>query len=408
MNKGPDTKFSREWKIVVARDFEEIEAIRPIWEQMRRNEPHATPDTDIDKYLSIIRARGDDIQPHVMLIEHNDQPSAMTIGRIWKRQLKLKLGYKVLFRPSLRCLSIVYGGILGQPEGELCSLLVGELMKQLRSREVDMVYFNHLRTGTAFYQAVSKTPGFLTQGHFPEIDEHWCMSVPEKMEQFYLARSRGHRHNLRRTVSKFEEEYPGENQFINYTTKSEVDDFIRISTDISSKTYQRALGSGIVDDEQTKCLMTAAARHGWFRGHILFAGDKPCAFQLGVHYKKVYYMDSVGYDPALSSYKPGTILFLKVLESLCNDSSIDKIDFYFGDAEYKRRYGTERWPEACISIFAPRAYPVLVNILQSFMLRLSLGIKFVLSRTDSIDWVKRRWRNFLQIKNLGSKRWFGI
>ena len=404
MKEGFDTHSSSEWKMVVAESLEEIENIRVTWEQMHRNEPQHTLDSDIDRYLSVVKSTGDDVQPYVVLMEHYDQPAAMMIGRIEKHELKLKLAYRDLLSPRLRCLSVVYGGILGQPDGELCSLLVCELMRQLRSPKIDIVYFNHLRTETCFYQTVRNMPGFLTRGHLPKVREHWRMPVPEKIDQFYLARSRKHRYKLRRAIKRFEDEYSGGSTFAEYTSESDVNDFMEKAADISSKTYQNALGVGIVNDEQEKCLIKAAAVRGWFRGHILFAGDIPCAFLLGLGYKGVYYGISTGYDPAFRSYWPGTILFLKVLESLCADPSIEMFDFYFGDAWYKRCYGTECWPEACIYIFAPRLYPILINALRSSMMGLNAFLHHVVNKIGYVGWIKRRWRDSLQSKNPPGER----
>lgn len=181
----------------------------------------------------------------------------------------------------------------------------------------------------------------------------------------------------------------------NYTSPKDANEFLRVAAGISPKTYQNALGAGLVNDRKTRDQIAGAARHGWFRGHVLFAGDTPCAFQLGLHYRNVYYMVNIGYDPAFSSYQPGLILFLRVLEGLCADSSVDTIDFYFGDAEYKSRYGTEHWPEACVCMFAPRAYPMLINALRSSMTGLNAGLRYIVNRTGSIARLKRKWRNLL-------------
>lgn len=403
IREGYKVQSSDQWKVVVARDVEEVEGIRPIWEQMQRNEPYPKPNADIDRYLSVVKARGDSIRPHVMLFEHNGSPTAMIVGWVGKHQLELKLGYKALLKPRLRCLSVVYGGVLGQPDSELCSLLIGELMKQLRFQEVDMTYFNRLKTDTAFYQAVRRIPGFLIRGSSPEVENHWHMSVPDNIDQFYSARSHKHRGNLRRAIRKFEQDYPGKSIFSTYTSESDVGEFIRVAADISSKTYQHTLGVGIVNDEHTRCLMTTAASKGWFRGHILHAGDKSCAFQLGLSYEKVYYLVSIGYDPAFRSYWPGRILFLKVLESICDDRSIDMIDFYFGDAEYKKHYGTEHWPEACAYIFAPRLHLILINMLRSSTMRVNSGLEYVVSKIGAVGWIKRKWRTLLRPKSAAGR-----
>lgn len=387
------------WDVVTLRDLDGIESIRSIWQQMHNSEPFPTLNADIDRYIAYLKTTSDDAQPYVMLVRHNDCPVAMVIGRVETSRLRLRVGYATFSCPRSKYLRVVYGGILGRPDADLCSWLVSELARRLRRREFDIVYFSYLRTDTPFYRSVRNMPGFLTRDRFPKIDEHWRMSIPEKIDQFYAARSRGHRHNIRSAIRKFERDYPGNGKVVNYTSESDVDDFLRIAEDISSRTYQSALGVGIVNDERTKCRTMAAAECGWFRGHILLAGGKSCAFQLGMRYQNVYYMVNIGYDPALSCYKPGLILFLRVLESLCDDPSVDMIDFYFGGAEYKHRYGTEHWFEARIHIFALRPCPVFINALRSFVEAVNAGLEYVVRKIDSAHWIKRKWRHLLQRKH---------
>jgi len=386
------------WDVVVIRDIDGIESIRAVWEQMQNNESSPAPNADIDRYLTCLNSTSDTAQPYIILIGGTSSPAAMIVGRIEHYKIMLKFGYLSIPCPGSGCLKVVYGGVLGQPDAELSSLLVRELMTRLRQREFDMISFNHLKTDTPFYQAVREAPGFWTQDHCPTINEHWRMAVPDKIEQFYKARSRGHRHNLRRAVRKFEEECHGKSRVIDYSTERDVDDFMGMAADISTKTYQDKLGAGLLNDEKTRSRLIAAAAKGWLRGHILFSGDMPCAFQLALSCRRIYYMVNIGYDPALSSYKPGLILFLKVLESLCADPSIDTIDFYFGDAEYKRRYGTEHWPEAWVHMFAPRLCPILINTIRSSAAGVNAGLRCVANMFGSTDRIKQKWRYFLKTR----------
>ena len=399
MKKESAKRLCNKYKVIVAKNSEEIEAMRSVWEQMQCKEPHPTPDAEIDRYLSVNEGCRDDVRPCVLLLEHEGCPAAMIIARAERNRLVLRLGYKSLFKPTLRRLSVVYGGILGQPEDDSCSLLIRALLDQLRSGQVDEVYFNHLRTDTAFYQAVRKIPGFLIRGSLSRVEDHWEMSIPESMDRFYLSRSRKRRYNLRRTVKKFEQGYQGKNEIARYATEADVDEFIQIAASISSETYQGALGVGIVNDERTVSLLAAAARHGRLLGHVLFAGDKPCAFQLGLCYKRIYYLVNMGYDPAFRSYEPGTVLFLKFLESLCDNPSIDVLDFYFGDAWYKKHYGTDHWSEACVHLFASRVHLIFLNMLNKSTTYIDAGLKRIANKIGAEDWIKRRWRNALQARS---------
>lgn len=79
------------------------------------------------------------------------------------------------------------------------------------------------------------------------------------------------------------------------------------------------------------------------------------------------------------------------------------IDFYFGDAWYKKHYGTGHWSEACAYIFAPRLHPIFINMLRSSTMRVNSGLGYVVGKIGAGDWIKRQWRNCLQAKNPGSK-----
>jgi hypothetical protein len=138
-------------KVTVLRRLEDIEAIRPIWEEMQRHEPCPIPNADIERYIANMKAIGDDAEPYIILVRGNDLPVAMTVGRIRERRFDFKVGYKKLFGTSLRCLSILYGGIIGRISDDLGTVLVGELMNVLRRREADMVYLTWLGRSVSFY-----------------------------------------------------------------------------------------------------------------------------------------------------------------------------------------------------------------------------------------------------------------
>ena len=161
MKKGSDRQPGDEWEIIVAKNFEEIEAIREIWEQMQRSETCPTPNANIDIYLSVAKPGGEDVRPCIILVKQNGDPRAMLIGRCERHSLKVRLGYKTLFSLKLKCLSVVYGGILGRPKSDVYSLLIAEMSRMLRRREVDMVFFNHLRVDSDVYRVVTTKPGFL-------------------------------------------------------------------------------------------------------------------------------------------------------------------------------------------------------------------------------------------------------
>jgi hypothetical protein len=399
--------FSKEYirngiTIGVSKNLDEIAAIRPLWDQMQKQESSNIPDTDYNKYVSIIKSMDGKAEPFIMYLKKDETPLAMVIGRIEVQPLHLRLGYLTLIRPRLKCLTIVYGGIMGKPDESLCHTLISELKSQLKAQQADVIFLHYLKTDTIFYRVLRSMPCYSCRQ--VKIDKHWRMAVPDAIDKFYSTRSRGHRHNLRRAISRFEQEYDGDIRYVNYTSEKEVTDFLKTAAHISEKTYQHALKEGLVNDERTRARIKADAAKGWFRGHIAFAGNKPCAFQLGLHYENIYYMINMGYDPAFKSYNPGLVLFLKVLEGLCEDPSIELVDFYFGDAEYKNRYGTEYWQEANIYMFAPKMYPMFINALQVTTLGMNACLKYIVNKMDLTDRIKRQWRNLLSARSAVRKK----
>lgn len=384
------------WEITVARSIEEVELLRPTWEEMQRSEPYSVINADIDQYLSVIEAIGDDVRPHIILINENGRPAAMLIGRIEKRRFEIKLGYKSLLSSKLRCLTIVYGGVVGQMKDQVCRELMSELMAAFTRDGVDALHLNHLRMDSPLYLYARTIPSLWSRGHWNKIDSHWTMQVPESIEHFYKALSKKHRGNLRRSIRKLEKAFENQVRIVTYCNENELEEAISKAAGISCNTYQHALGVGFEDSALTRSMMITAAKKGWLRLSVLFVGEEPCAFQSGCCYGNKYFLKQIGFNPKWKGFDVGTVLFLKVLEDICNQPQIRLFDFGFGDAQYKRSYADTQWQEASVYVFAPRFYPIFVNMLQTFVMGLSVGIKYILKRTGFLAWLKRRWRNLLQ------------
>jgi hypothetical protein len=268
-------------EIIVLRSLEEIEEVRPIWEEMQHSEPYPVINADIDQYVSVIKAIGDDVRPHVILMKQNGHLAVMLIARVEKHRLKLKFGYKTLVSPRLRCLTIEYGGVIGQPTTELCALLIRELMKLLHQGEINMIWFNNIKTDSPLYRFSKTTPGFLCRDWVSKANIHRSMTIPENIQLFYQARTTKHRKHLRQYINKLEKAYPGQVKMVTYLREEELDIAINDAAYISSKTYQYAMEFGLVDNFRTRTLLSTAAKLGWLRMSVLYIDSQPCVFQLG-------------------------------------------------------------------------------------------------------------------------------
>ena len=259
MIKGIRAQLSCDCEIVTATNIEEIEAIRPIWEQMQRAMPHPVPNADIDRYLSVIESSDEDIQPYVMVMKCDGHPAAITIGRIEKRQLDFKLGYKTLFSPTLRCLSIVYGGIIGRTSAEICDVLIDELMNLLRRGRADLVYFNHLGIDSPIYKLCKTVPNFFIRSHFAPVESHWQTYIPDTVEEFYRNIPNSRKSRWRRDIRQLEKISSSEIKIVCYREVSDINYLIDVACRIEESTYKRYLDVGFTNSAVNRELLEKAA-----------------------------------------------------------------------------------------------------------------------------------------------------
>ncbi len=397
MSRESKTQSSDKWEVVVARNFEEIEAIRPVWEQMWRDGPYPVPNAHIDRYLSVVRTSGDGVQPYVMLVRDKGCPAAMIIGRIEKHQFKCKIGYRTICDPRLRCLSVIYGGILGQPSSAASAQIVELLHGILRRRIVDVVFLNQIRADSNLHEAMrKKRTGFLCRSHCQKFQQHWQTSIPYPWDGFRRMISRKHERDVHRCVRNLEKACSGPVKVVCYSQKEDISEFVKVSSRISALTYQRRMGQGFVADPLTLALLTQAQEYGWLRAYVLYAGSEPVVFEFGCVQGDGYFAETAGFDPRWKAYSPGTILQLRIFERLSRDDKVQTYDYGFGDATYKQRFGSVSWPEVSESLFAPAWYPITVNLVDSSIRGLSLGLQYLAQRFGLASTVKAWWRHHIQ------------
>jgi hypothetical protein len=161
-------------------------------------------------------------------------------------------------------------------------------------------------------------------------------------------------------------------------------------------TYQKGIGQGVIENSIISKLLNQAQDKKWLRAYVLFAGNEPVAFEYGCVYGDMYFAERAGFNPAYGSCSPGTILQLKIFEQLGQIDGVTKYDFGFGDADYKRRFGNHSWSEVSPYIFAPRLYPVMINILDSSIKAVSFFLSNIVHKLGFTGKIKKWWRMRLQ------------
>ena len=392
MVRGFRTQLSCDCEIITATNFEEIEAIRQVWEQMQYNEPFAVPNADVRRYVSGIKALGDETQPYVVLIKFCGRPAAMAIGRIEQRPIVFKLGYKTISRPTLKCLSIVYGGILGQPSKDLCILLLGELTNALHRRKAEVVFLNHIRTDSPMFGLCDTIPHFMTRGHCVLAQPHWQTDIPDSVDEFYSRMTKSRRHRWYRDIRNLEKMSSSETKIVCYCNINDIEYLIDVVCQIEKSTYKDGLHIGFTDSALNRALLEQAARDDWLRAYVLYISGEPCAFQLDIRYGKMQFSEYGSFNPRWEHGSPGIVLLLKVLGELCLDPEVVAMDYGFGDAGYKEKLGTNCWLEKSVYIYAPRLHPITINMAMSANLAFSRFLHRTAAHLHLDSSIKRYWR----------------
>lgn len=378
--------------VQVCRSVEEIEQIRPIWDSFKSH-----PNSHIDFYLSVVNSMQEILRPHVLTLYRNGTPEAMMVGRLERRNIEFKFGYKSLYRYTARSLTFIYGGFIGNTSAENAGFSVSAIMDSLSDGEADVAFFNHLRIGTPLCDSATQLPGLLFRDHFLVSQTHRSMRLPVSKQQFEAAVSPKFRKHQR--YKKLVHDHAGDVKVSHFSGTHELNRVIVDVDEIARKTYQRGLGAGFVANDETRTRLRVEAEKGWLHTFILYVAGKPCAFWMCNLCGGQLYSGFMGYDPAVARYSPGMFLITRAIEELSvqnTDARIEQIDWGLGDAEYKTHLSTEDWKEASVHIFAPTAKGFALNLLNSGSAAIDGAAKKVLAKTALMARIKKSWRGRLR------------
>lgn len=375
------------YRVTVARTLEDVEALREAWEALPVENPVAAP----DYHLEYLRHAPAVVRPHVLLLERDSRPAALAVGRIEDVRLPATLGYRTVYRPRLRSLTIVQGGLVGPDEHS--PALLAELLGALRDDSLEVLRLRNLPAGSPAQTLATTGSGLLVRQRFSTPVTRWRAHIPATYDDYLRARSSKTRSNVKRYTRRLEQEFDGRLTLRLFTAPDELDDLVRDTHAVYVRTYQHGLGAGFSDSELERRLRDLYVAQGWFRGFVLYLDGVPSAFWHGTAYRRTFFTGPTGYDPAHRDLRLGTYVLSKMVEQLCGE--VDWMDFGVGDAEYKRQFGDESRTEEDVLVFARRARPIAVNLTRSGVLGLSRAGRAALARSGRLGDARRRWRSRL-------------
>jgi CelD/BcsL family acetyltransferase involved in cellulose biosynthesis len=383
-----------ETRTTVARSEREVEALRDEWQRLDVPLVHADPDF----FMTVVRARPEVERPHVVHVSSAAGGSALLVARKERIPLETRIGYRTLYRPTVSAITAVLGGVIAAEPGPALEALVESVESSLEAGEADVLVVPSQRVDTPAFEALASLGGTFRRQRFVEARTHRLLELPATFDDFLAARSKKARSGVRYDSKKLLEQFGSE---LRVETLREPGDFDRIFRDISAisrKTYQHALGAAFTDTDERRQIVRLSLERGWFRAWVLYRNDEPIAFWQGTVYGRTYHSGSTGYDPEYRSNRVGIYLLMRLIEDLCRDPDVDRLDYGLGDASYKRQFSTESWEERDLLIFAPRPRGLHVNLTRTAILASGDAARRTVDRLGLAETIKTRWRKRLASK----------
>jgi CelD/BcsL family acetyltransferase involved in cellulose biosynthesis len=350
---------------------------------------------DPDFFAATVAGDPKIVRPHVVLLERDGEPEAIAVARIEQQRLSHRLGYRTIYEPRVRALTVVHGGILGHPGEEAFTALLDELRLALARGEADLLIVSYLPLDSLEFRIASTRPPFRARQHVVRSGVRWELELPGSVEEFLQTKSAKHRQTLKRKAKKLERDFAGRLEIRTYEHVDDLDEFVAAAAKVSATTYQQALGVAFGDNPAHRMRTRAAMEHGWFRGWVLFLDGEPAAFWHGERYAGTFRTGNPGFDPRYDSYGTGTYLMLRMVDDLCRDPEVRAVDHGVGDATYKRRYGTRSWTEGNVLVFPLTFRGARLNAMLTVVARSLAGARWLAQRAGVLGAAKSRWRRRL-------------
>jgi CelD/BcsL family acetyltransferase involved in cellulose biosynthesis len=375
----------------VARSTPELDALSDSWAAIGVG----YVDAEFDYFSAVALNREEVLRPHVIVLEDDYGPRSLAVGWVERSRLGCRIGYKAVYRPALQMLRIAHGGIAGATDEESAAAVARELDRALANGEADVLLVPAVRIDSPLDRALRGLSGGLRVERPSRPAVHRALALPATYDDFLARRDAKSRYNLKRTNAKIEQTFGGR---LDVSVLAAPESFERIFSDlerIAAKTYQRGLRAGFADTPDRRAYVRVALGRGEFRAWVLSIDGVPIAFWQGIGRGRTFVLSNAGYDPEFARFGVGTYVQMRMFRDLIEDPLVDVVDFGWGDADYKARFGTESWLEHDVLIFAPSPKGVRVRLVRAAVLGVDRLARHVADRLGVRDAVKRVWRGRL-------------
>jgi CelD/BcsL family acetyltransferase involved in cellulose biosynthesis len=377
-------------KVEVARTLEDLERVRPAWDEL----PWQREEAAYEYFTTRLAVRPGTIGPYAAVATADGAPVGGLAGRLELRRLATQVGYKVVYAPEVKVLRVVDGGIALADRRSLPSLaaIIGDA---LRAGLADVATLPPLEVGSPELEAFTSLGGPLTRQPLEAPWTRRLLTLPDTHDEFLASLGHKTRKGLRRDERQLASTFGDRLSVEIARGPDDTDRLIRDADRVARSTYQRQLGAGLSDTPEQRALAEVGLAHGWVRGYLLYLDSRPIAYWLCSVYGNTMLLRTGGFDPVYAEHRVGIHLLTRVIEDACLDPALRVLDFGPGDAVYKRQLSNQSRIERSVVLFAPNLRGRRINVTRTAILAPARLARSALDAAQLTGRVRSEWRSRL-------------
>lgn len=374
--------------VAVAATLGEVAALRSIWNSFSVTDV----DADIDYFMEVVGNDNELVEPHVLHIQRSANHDLLVVARRQKVTLPLRLGYSTLGSITLRALIISFDGIFGSTSRTDEDLVFRLLRKSLKEGVADLVVMRNVDVHSDRYAAAIATTNPLLRGCGQSASHRWAADIPDTFEKFLEHRSSKTRKKIRWQDRALQKNFGNSIRLRLFDRLEDMEELCRDMRTIASLSYQDGLGVAFSGTPNQLALIRLGLTKGWHRTWILYLHDQPVSFWTGFAYGNTFFLGTPGFDPNFAKDSIGRFTMLRMVEDLCADHRISRLDFGQGEADYKMSFGRHVRLEREILISSRRAAPMILMMIHSMFSMANNLSRQLAAKSKWVNHLKMLWR----------------
>jgi hypothetical protein len=385
--------------IIKIDSIDDIPLIKEDWITILRNSGNTNVYADPHFFTAAFEFRAKDGKPNIVLFKKNDIPIGIILGWFSKIKVSYKIGYLKLPSIPMKSLNLEIDSLITDGNIDSKKIISDYLKEMILEKEVDVIYAHHMSERNSFFGSM-KTGLELRNRCVYQKSVMWVSKIRcekcGKQEKLHSTRTNA---KLRSRGKKLEKVFNGDVKIRQFNDKQGLHYFIENASKITNQNYYSGLKIGITNNDFWINFLTRLANLKFLRAYLLTSKNIPIAYSFGIVFKDTYYGYSTAYNSDFRDYSPGTYLLRKI-NKLLFEEKINYVHYGYGDADYKRMFGTESYEEGIIKIYSKGIKGRLAGSLDIVITHLNEFINNFLVKIGFKNKIKKIWRNFLAYKSV--------